>query len=352
MVHIHAAGAFSFAMPASDVSVSATLAPAAGFCGRADANGGQNVVWSFDPTTGALAVSTNAAAVGTDFSMADYRWSDPANTPWADLNPYIRSVVLAPGVASVGDCAFYGCTALASLSIGGDVVHIGESAFENCTALESVAIPGSVAAVGYSAFWGCTALATVEGGANVTRVGGCAFGLLSGGNDSTTPWLRARPAGVVYLGKVAIAFQSGGGTAVEIAPGTVSIAEHAFERAPVASVVIPESVAHIGEQSFCSCNNLAAVYLLSATPPALDAPGSLFTGGDGFPDPDLLFYVRGTAYADAWSDVHSRSQADEAASIWQSEMKGHVLALKAVDLPRLVCNWLKQVQWLAWRAED
>lgn len=33
-------------------------------------------------------------------------------------------------------------------------------------------------------------------------------------------------------------------------------------------------------------------------------------------------------------------------------MMGHVLALKAVALSLLVCNWLKQVQWLAWRAED
>ena len=33
-------------------------------------------------------------------------------------------------------------------------------------------------------------------------------------------------------------------------------------------------------------------------------------------------------------------------------MMGHVLALKAVALSLLVCNWLKQVQWLAWGAED
>lgn len=34
------------------------------------------------------------------------------------------------------------------------------------------------------------------------------------------------------------------------------------------------------------------------------------------------------------------------------KMMGHVLALKAATRSLLVCNWLKQVQWLAWRAED
>ena len=296
--------AYSFPMPASDVAVATTLATS-GFCGRADANGGENVVWSFDPATGALAVSTNAAAVGTDFAMADYTWSGSANTPWAALRPYIRSISIAPGVASVGDYAFWGCTALESVSIGGDVSGIGESAFQDCTALEAVAIPGSVASIGHYAFMGCTALVTVEGGANVTRIGARAFGNLSGSNGYTTPWLSAQPAGVVYFGKVAIAFQKNGAdTAVEIADGTVSIAECAFNSSPVTSIVLPESVAHIGKQAFGMCDYLAAVYLLSAAPPALDDPDYLFTvEGDEQSNPDLRFYVRGAAYAEAWSGV-------------------------------------------------
>ena len=253
-----AALAYAFPMPDSDVSVAATLAATSGYCGRADANGGENVVWNFDPATGALAVGTNAAAVGTDFAMADYTWSGSANTPWAALRPYIRSISIAPGVVSVGDDAFYGCTALA----------------------------------------------TVTGGANVTRVGARAFGNLSGSDDYTTPWLRAQPAGVAYLGKVAIAFKSASGTDVEIAAGTVSIAECAFNSSPVTSIVLPESVAHIGKQAFGMCDYLAAVYLLSAAPPALDDPDYLFTvEGDEQSNPDLRFYVRGAAYADAWSGV-------------------------------------------------
>jgi hypothetical protein len=300
---LYADGAFSFTMPAADVSVAATLAPASGFCGRADANGGENVVWSFDPATGALAVTTNAAAVGTDFSMADYEWNALDDIPWAVFKPYIASIFIAPGVASVGDYAFYDCTALDFVSIGGDVSGIGESAFQTCAALEAVFIPESVTSIGNYAFLGCTALATVEGGANVTRVGFDAFGSLGGGNAFTTQWLRAQPAGVVYLGKVAIAFQSGADTDVEIAAGTVSIAPWAFDNSPVTSVVIPESVVHIGEQAFAYCDNLDAAYLLSAAPPAFDDPDYLFAREGLYPDPDLLFYVRGTAYADAWSDV-------------------------------------------------
>ena len=296
--------AYSFSMPASDVSVAATLSMLSGYCGKSNVNSGRNVTWSFDPATGAFAVSTNAAAVGTDFSMADYAWTGSGYTPWGAFKPYIRSVSVAPGVASIGNSAFCGYSALATVSIGGDVARIGDYAFKNCSVLEAVSIPGSVTSIGDYAFEDCSALGTVEGGANVTRVGAMPFGSLSSPNNYTTPWLLAQPAGAVYLGKVAIAFQAAGaGQAVEIAAGTVSIAESAFWSAPVTSVVIPESVAHIGIQAFAGCDALRAVYLLPAAPPELDNPDILFTGHGGRPNPDLVFYVRGTAYADAWEGV-------------------------------------------------
>lgn len=38
-------------------------------------------------------------------------------------------------VTSIGDCAFYGCTGLTSITIPNSVTSIGESAFEDCSGL-------------------------------------------------------------------------------------------------------------------------------------------------------------------------------------------------------------------------
>lgn len=78
----------------------------------------------------------------------------------------IPEVVIVNGVEysikSIGDYAFYGCSALTSVTISEGVTSIGSCAFYGCTSLESVNIPSSVASIGSRAFEMCTSLTSID----------------------------------------------------------------------------------------------------------------------------------------------------------------------------------------------
>lgn len=54
----------------------------------------------------------------------------------------IRSVALPQSVRSIGDYAFYGCTGLVRLSVGGVLESVGSDAFMNCWALRRLYVRG------------------------------------------------------------------------------------------------------------------------------------------------------------------------------------------------------------------
>jgi hypothetical protein len=83
--------------------------------------------------------------------------------------------VIPNSVASIGKYAFYNCTSLTSVAIGGGVASIGDGAFDSCTSLTSIAIPNSVANIGGSAFSFCANLTNVILGNSVTNIGDYAF---------------------------------------------------------------------------------------------------------------------------------------------------------------------------------
>lgn len=69
--------------------------------------------------------------------------------------------VIPNSVTSIRYLAFYGCTNLASVTIGNSVNSIGDSAFDNCTRLTSVTIGSSVTRIGEYAFASCSRLTSV-----------------------------------------------------------------------------------------------------------------------------------------------------------------------------------------------
>ena len=61
---------------------------------------------------------------------------------------------------SVGDSAFYSCSALTTIDIP-NTTSIGVSAFQNCSALTTVDLPNATS-VGYATFSGCSGLITID----------------------------------------------------------------------------------------------------------------------------------------------------------------------------------------------
>ena len=86
-----------------------------------------------------------------------------------------QNTTIPNSVASIGECAFWGCTTLTALTIPLCVTSIGRSAFYQCSGLTSVSVPNSVTSIEYCAFAGCSSLATVILGSALTNIGEGAF---------------------------------------------------------------------------------------------------------------------------------------------------------------------------------
>lgn len=104
-------------------------------------------------------------------AMPNYSSANPA--PWASLS--YNTAVIADGITSIGDNAFYGSTTLNSITVPGTAQTIGISAFQNCINLISASIPDGVQAIGQEAFCGCAGLTVVDLPGSITKLGDGAF---------------------------------------------------------------------------------------------------------------------------------------------------------------------------------
>jgi hypothetical protein len=64
-------------------------------------------------------------------------------------------------VTSIGNCAFYNCDGLTSITIPNSVALIDSCAFQACNSLTSVIIGEGVTSIGFVAFDSCDSLASI-----------------------------------------------------------------------------------------------------------------------------------------------------------------------------------------------
>lgn len=150
--------------------VQLVVEPGARLTGGA-AGDGSGVTWQLtentdDPSTYKLTISGSGAM--EDFPFGSYQ-------PWYSFHDQITSVVVSPGVTSIGQCAFSRFAKLTHVDIADSVISIGWDAFYYCSSLTNITIPQSVTYIGPLAFFHCTNLSSITLSNNITSIGSSAF---------------------------------------------------------------------------------------------------------------------------------------------------------------------------------
>ncbi len=235
-------------------------------------NYGENLTFKLY-ATGELEISGSG-----DMANCEY-----PSTYWWSFEEIITSVTLSDGITSIGDYAFYECTALENITIPDSVTSIGVSAFAGCTALENITIPESVTSIGEGAFVECTAIESILIPESVTSIGDFAFFECTSLNNISISEKAINIGGyafsytgyyndennwendVLYIGKHLIDAKDTIKGSYKIKEGTLTIAEYVFDDCnELTSVTIPDTVTHICDYAFYYCNNLGSVYIPSS----------------------------------------------------------------------------------------
>ena len=85
------------------------------------------------------------------------------------------ATVNIPGVESIGEKAFYDCTALSSLTCNSGTTSLGKQTFANCTALKNVVLPPTLVSVSDGCFMNDHELVTLDLGNSLEIIGPSAF---------------------------------------------------------------------------------------------------------------------------------------------------------------------------------
>lgn len=203
-------------------NVHLVVKPGATLTGGA-AGDGSGVTWQLtentdDPSTYKLTISGSGAM--EDFPFGSYQ-------PWYSFHDQITSVVVSPGVTSIGQCAFSRFAKLTHVDIADSVISIGWDAFYYCSSLTNITIPQSVTYIGPLAFFHCTNLSSITLSNNITSIGSSAF------EDCTNL------------------------TSITIPDSVTTIDLEAFKNcSSLTSITIPGSVTSIGPYVFDGCTSL------------------------------------------------------------------------------------------------
>lgn len=257
-------GSYDFSARPLNPSVQLVVESGATLTGGA-AGDGSGVTWQLtentdDPSTYTLTIRGSGA-------MEDYLTS--GHQPWRSFRDQITSVVVSPGVTSIGNLAFTRFSKLIHVDIADSVVSIGEQAFSDCSRLTDITVPQSVTYIGVKAFDSCTNLSSIT--------------LSTNNITSIRPYTFS---GCSELSSIVI---PDGVTSIQL--GTF------FNCTKLTSISIPGSVTSIGEHVFTGCTSLNDIRYSGTSESVISALSDYvptlvtFNYGDKVPEAERMITV-------------------------------------------------------------
>lgn len=234
--------------------------------GESSGTCGDNLTWTLDEDTGTLTISGTGEMV------------TGSNNPWrgSDL---IRTVIINPGVTSIGSYAFAQCANLTSASIPDSVTHLDSGAFDRCTSLKQINLPNNVTSLGASCFSGCSSLENITLPDSLASIGYYAFGRCAALTSVVIP------EGVVSTGNELFSDCSSL-TSVTI-PASLTSFDYSFSRCTKLAEIL------VNENNPSYCNDVHGVLFNKEKTQLLKAPAAI--SGE-YSIPDSVTDIAGSAF--------------------------------------------------------
>ena len=275
---------------------------------------GDNLIWEYDINN----TLTIKGAGGMDNYTSYY-----TSVPWCDYKAGMESVVIEPGVTSIGSYAFSDCSGIKNIAIPESMTGTGDNSFFSCKRLANVYYAGtekqwsSITFSGNNCYPGYLTNAAIH--FNCTKTGitwSFVDGILTiSGNgamdDYLADYLSDRPwhvyqdeivsvvieDGVTAIG--AFAFSDCHNLASVVIPNSVEcIRNSAFYKcSAIASITVPEGVTSIGNHTFCGCSGLTDVTLPDSLTKIGNSAFAYCTGLTAFTVPDSVTSIGTSAFS-------------------------------------------------------
>ena len=150
---------------------------------------------------------------------------------WLKYKDEIKTVVISSDVKSIGENAFYECSALKSITIPGTVTSIGTAAFYGCILLEDVVLPSGLKSLGDNFLEGTSVLSITV------------------------------PSSLEEIGEKG-PFNGSAVESVTLQSGITTIYDYMFNGAQsLYDVTIPSTVTSVGKYAFQDCSSLTDLYI-------------------------------------------------------------------------------------------
>lgn len=174
----------------------------------------------------------------------------------------LESIEIPNSVESIGGNAFTKCASLKSIELPANLKSIYAYAFDECSALESVSFPPALELLDGYAFKNCVSLVSVELPDSITAVGAVFYGCSQLADFNIPRGMKDIPD-LMFAGCI--------GPDELIIPDSIGrIGSSVFQGCTgIKRVTIGSGVYKIYAGAFYECANLAELYCMPTTPPAM-----------------------------------------------------------------------------------